>query len=84
MNDPIYVECPHCGGSVMVMPNEVNCRIFRHGIHKSTGQPIHPHEDKESCDRLVREDLIWGCGKPFILSRSSDDGTFVAQECDYI
>jgi hypothetical protein len=57
--------CPHCTGAVIVPPNMVNCKIFRHGIYKSSCLPINPHASKAECDRLFREGLIEGCGKPF-------------------
>ena len=33
-----YFICPHheCGGMVEVPPNQLNCKIFRHGIYKKT------------------------------------------------
>jgi len=77
------LTCPHCQGTVIVQHNELNCRIFRHGVYWSNGQPIPPHAPKTECDRLVAENLIAGCGKPFqVISQS--DGTELAVPCDYI
>ena len=45
---------------------------------KKTGQPIDPHTPKAECDRLFREGLIHGCGKPFKF-----DGVNLTI-CDYI
>ena len=42
-------NCPHCNRSIEVQKN----------------QQIGPHTKKQECDRLVNEDLIYGCGKPF-------------------
>jgi hypothetical protein len=68
-------ECPHCGGSVQII--EINCGIFRHAIYLN-GQQIDPHAPKELCDRLVRENLVIGCARPFIIT----DGKI--SKCDYI
>ena len=73
-----YLPCPHCGGLVTVYEHEINCTIFRHGILKSTGKQINPHTPKAECDRLAREKLIFGCGKPFKF-----DGHKL-EICDYI
>lgn len=61
---------------------ELNCRIFRHGVYLATGEPIPPHAPKEECDRLVAENQIAGCGKPFRVE--AKDGVETAIECDYI
>jgi len=71
--------CPHCNGSIIVHHSELNCRIFRHGAYLSTMDPIPPHLSKEECDRLVLENRIAGCGKPFRI-----DESLVAVICDYI
>jgi len=63
----------------MVHQSELNCRIFRHGTYRNTQQPIPPHSSKEECDRLVAENLIEGCGKPFRVTEDLE-----AVECDYI
>ena len=59
------IKCPWCEGIVEVEANQINCKIFRHGIYKQTGQQINQHLPKTECDRLAGEKLIWGCGKPF-------------------
>ncbi len=72
--------CPHCNDQVVVRIQEVNCKIFRHGIMKSNYQQMNPHASKETCDSLKEQDLIYGCGKPFKLT---DDLQYVLT-CDYI
>lgn len=62
---PYFIQCPHCHMGIEVEWNQVNCKIFRHGVLKATGQPMNPHTPKNECDRLAREGLIWGCGRPF-------------------
>jgi len=56
-------QCPHCDGYFTV--EKMNCGIFRHGISKTSGHQINPHTPKEDCERMIKEDLIWGCGRPF-------------------
>ena len=82
MNNYIIVNCPHCNNLVYIEKKDFNCLIFRHGIYKNTLKQIDPHLDKENCDRLKRDDLIYGCGKPFKLVNLSN--TFKAIICDYI
>jgi hypothetical protein len=59
------LSCPHCGGGVTVQAEQLNCRIFRHAVLISTGEPVGAHESKEACERLVAAGLVYGCGRPF-------------------
>jgi hypothetical protein len=52
MDDYIVIKCPHCHEEIVVMKEEINCAIFRHGVLKATGQQINPHASKEECDEL--------------------------------
>ena len=47
-----FFNCPHCGEEIIVHKSEVNCKIFRHGVYKSTKEQINPHMSKKECDRL--------------------------------
>lgn len=76
--DDHEIECPHCGGMLLIRASDINCTIFRHGVWKHTNEPIGPHTSKDECDRLVAENLIRGCGRPFTF-----DGS-VVRICDYI
>lgn len=76
------LQCPHCHEYVYVQKNELNCLIFRHGVHKSNFQPIYPHTSKEECDRLVQQQQIYGCGKPFEIILLPNQ-QMVVQICDY-
>lgn len=78
--DYIIVSCPHCAEFIMIKKNEFNCKIFRHGMYKSNHNQIDPHLPKELCNQLVKDDLIYGCGKPFQLSGNNNE----AKICDYI
>ncbi len=77
----LFIVCPHCDQACEVV--ELNCRIFRCGIHKTTMQQIDPHAPKEVCDGLVATDQIYGCGKPFQVVEDAS-GSLVAVKCDYI
>jgi DNA-directed RNA polymerase subunit RPC12/RpoP len=81
-SESIEIECPHCSGLVQVYLNQLNCHIFRHGIFKKTLQQIHPHLEKEKCEELVAKDLIYGCGKPFIVIKNKDK--YKSEKCGYI
>jgi len=70
------VSCPHCGIRIEIA--EINCGIFRCGIHKSSGMQVSPHLSKSECELLKKEDKIWGCCRPFRYN----EGTLVV--CDYI
>jgi hypothetical protein len=72
-----YVFCPHCQGQVLI--EQVNCRIFRHAVYKETGEPINPHATQEECNRLIVEQLIYGCAGPFRLNDQD-----VPEICGYI
>ena len=74
--DPI-ITCPHCKEFVII--SELNCRIFRHGILKN-GTQISPHLSLEEWENLVKNDLIYGCGKPFRLVM---DNEWVAEICGF-
>jgi hypothetical protein len=74
--DPIFFQCPHCDGDVIIFPNEVNCGIFRHANLK-TGEPVNPHASKIICDKVD------GCCKPFQLRKNSE-GKYEIFICGYI
>jgi len=79
MTDLIIV-CPHCQELVLI--EQLNCKIFRHAMFKTTGQQIDPHSPKEICDELVKQNKVYGCGKPFLIIE--EDSKYVAIICDYI
>ena len=78
----IELKCPHCSEYFIVSTNEINCGIFRHAIYKSNNQPIPPHENKINCDKLVADNLVYGCAKPFQIIKK--DNLYVVEICDYI
>jgi hypothetical protein len=82
-NNFILITCPHCKAVSQVAIKDINCRIFRHGVYKSTFKPIDPHTPKVICDALKARDLIYGCGKPFRLIWIEGNVGHVVG-CDYI
>ena len=85
----IFVTCPHCSDFILI--EHINCAIFRHAILKSNGQQINPHETEENCNYLIKNNLIFGCGKPFrIITNDTNDISktndikYIAVICDYI
>jgi hypothetical protein len=72
------IICPHCGDYIII--EELNCGIFRHGVYK-TGEQIDPHMKEKQCLQLVKDCLIYGCGKPFQII--INNGIHV-QKCEYI
>lgn len=86
MDNILVFNCPHCESIVEVEKSQINCRIFRHGYYFIKrgdefillGQ-MNPHESKENCDKLLSENKIVGCGKPFKIGED-----FTVSTCDYI
>ena len=86
--DYVFI-CQHCQEPFVVSHVEFNCRILRHGVYKHNMQPIPPHASKEECDALVRDGLIFGCGRPLqiIDKNAGTDSPGSAYDviiCDYI
>ena len=67
MDKNVIVSCAHCDLLICVYLKDFNCRIFRHGIYKSTLKQIDPHLSKINCEYLKVNNKIIGCGKPFKL-----------------
>lgn len=74
------VICPHCKEYILI--EELNCKIFRHGVIKTSGQQIPPHSNKQLCDELYKQKLIYGCGLPFQIILKN--GFLIPEICDYI
>ena len=75
----IIVNCPNCNNPVLI--EQLNCGIFRHGILKSNNYQINPHASKEECEYYIKNDLIYGCGKPFKIL---DNNKFKTEICEYV
>lgn len=78
----LIFSCPHCLEEVIVFENEINCTIFRHAVYKENMQQINPHTPKEDCDKLVNEDKVFGCAKPFKIIK--ENNIYDVEICDYI
>lgn len=76
----LVITCPHCNDHILI--DQLNCKIFRHGIFKNNGTQINPHASKLECDNYITNDLIYGCGKPFIIIES--ENIYKVEICDYI
>ncbi len=77
----LYFSCPWCDGSIQIFQKELNCKIFRHALHKTTQQPINPHAPKHECEDLVTKGKVYGCAKPFKII---GDSKYKIEKCDYI
>lgn len=79
-NIETVIICPHCNFSIII--EKLNCGIFRHGILKSNGKQIDPHSSKELCDFYIKNNLAYGCCKPFRIIQCRDG--YVVETCNYI
>lgn len=65
----MIVNCPWC--QKMVWVSEMNCKIFRHGVMKKTFTQLNPHASEDECMKAVNDDLIFGCGGPFMIDKNN-------------
>jgi hypothetical protein len=88
-NNSFLFQCPNCDLYIEVRKDQINCSIFRHGFFYEkinntinlTSQ-MNPHTPKNICEDLVKQNKIYGCGKPFKLIVEA--GECKPQVCDYI
>ena len=76
---PLFVNCPNC--NIMIEVVELNCCIFRCGIYKINYTQIPSHSTREECDRLNKNNEIYGCGKPFRILQTNTK--YIIETCDY-
>jgi len=76
----IVTTCPHCNDQILI--EQLNCKIFRHGILKSNNSQINPHASKEECEYYINNNLIYGCGNPFKIIEINNE--LKAVICEYI
>ena len=50
---------------------------------QKTNEQIDPHLSEEKCNILIKNDLIYGCSKPFQII-VQDNGDWIVVKCDYI
>jgi hypothetical protein len=77
MTKNIIIYCPTC--NIPIIIQKLNCKIFRHGVIKSTNKQINPHATEVECNYYIKNDLIYGCGKPFTIDNNNS-----AIVCKYI
>ena len=76
----LVIQCPHSNDPILIV--QLNCKIFRHGVMKNDGKQINPHATKLECENYITNDLIYGCGKPFIIIELENE--YKVEICDYI
>lgn len=76
-------KCLHCEEYFIINKNDFNCKILRHAVYKHNMEQINPHLSKDECDRLVKDDLVYGCAKPLIIIQKNDE-YYDVNICDYI
>ncbi len=81
-NQDLEFNCPHCNDFIIVNINEINCGIFRHAVFKENMNPINPHETQINCEDFVQKKLVFGCAKPFQITKQEDK--YVITICGYI
>ena len=79
----IVFECPNCKSPFLVNEKDFNCKILRHAVFKNTLKEINPHSSKIECDKLIADDLVFGCAKPLTIVKN-DKNKYIVTECDYI
>jgi len=72
----IVIICPHCNEYIII--DKLNCCIFRHGTFIHNGQQINAHTPKIACDNLVKNGIIYGCGKPFRIIVTEEDEVIIS------
>jgi len=77
----IILRCPYCQDYFIIYKKELNCHIIRHGSYKKDYKQIDPHLCKEECDRLVEENLIYGCAKPCEIIEENNEYKCII--CEY-
>jgi hypothetical protein len=76
----LIITCPHCQENILI--EQLNCKIFRHAVLKTTNQQINQHASKSECDDFVSNNLVYGCGKPFKIIETNQE--YKVEICDYI
>lgn len=80
MSAPFIITCPHCFSQVVI--EEINCRIFRHAVYRSSGEQMSPHAPKEECDEAIRSGSVYGCAGPFRIDLSGNQ--WITSICHYV
>ena len=81
IEDTLFFNCPHCSQEIVVFVKDINCRIFRHAIFKDSYKQIDPHLSLENCQKLINENKVYGCAKPFEILIKNEK--YFVTICDY-
>ena len=82
LNDDYYhFKCPNCFYEIIVKKKQLRCKIFRHAIYKSSYKQVNPHLSKARCEKLTKENKVYGCCRPFEII--SDGVKMYASVCEY-
>ena len=76
----LILICPHCNEPVII--SKLNCKIFRHGVYKTTLKQVNPHMSEDKLNTLINSNKIYGCGKPFKIIE--ENGKYKIFKCEYI
>jgi hypothetical protein len=66
----MITQCPHCKEQVII--SKLNCCIFIHAVMKKTGKQVNPHTSKAKMETLIKDRLIYGCGRGFRIIKNND------------
>ena len=78
--ETFIIKCPHCKKYIFI--EKINCAIFRHAVYKSNNEQVNPHLNKIECQKLIENNLVYGCCLPFKIIE--ENNKFIAIICDYI
>jgi hypothetical protein len=74
-----HYQCPHCELWIQVRREDLNCKIFRHGVFIDSGKPIDPHASKGDVESQSHN--ILGCGGPHMIY--NDTGKWYVRACSW-
>ena len=78
----VILVCPHCQDPFEVASG--NCLVFRHGVYKRNNRQISPHSSQATCEALMRDGQIYGCGKPVRAVYDPVKKEWGAEKCGYV
>jgi len=66
----LELRCPHCKSLILLHECKIGgMNILRHGVLKENKQLILPHLSNKIVLKLVQNNLIYGCGKLYKITR---------------
>ena len=79
-SENFIIKCPNCDDLIII--EELNCSIFRHGVIIESNEQIDQHSTKELCEYYIKNKLIYGCGKPYKII-INENNEYIPIKCDY-